>query len=134
MPGLEAAKSEIDGVSQIGREEKRFVFDRLPGFQVGEMPGEARPCVNLQQQFRDFDVRQQSRRPVYQLLGGGRNGRVQRSHFESGLRDQIPPEPPPPHFSASNPVPENAGDRAAPQNRSGWRLPAADESGPNRFR
>ena len=52
------------------------------------MPGEAGPCVNLEQQFRDFDVRQQSRRPVNQVLGGRRHRRIQRSHFESGLRDQ----------------------------------------------
>ena len=64
-PDLNRWPSEVDGVGQNGGQEQGFVFDRLPGFQVGEMPGEAGPSVNFQQQFRDFDVRQQNRRPVY---------------------------------------------------------------------
>jgi hypothetical protein len=79
---------EIDGTGQNGGQEQRFMFDWLSGFQVDEMPGEARPCVDLQQQFRDFDMRQQGNRPVNQILGGGRNERVQRGHFEFRLRDQ----------------------------------------------
>lgn len=60
---------QIDGIGQNGGQEPCFIFDRLSGFQVREMTGGARPFINLQKQFRDFDVRQQGR------LGPGRQAR-----------------------------------------------------------
>ena len=79
---------QIDGVGQNGGQQECFVFDRVSRFEMSEMTGEIRPFIDLQQQFRDFDMRQKRGGPVNQRLGGGRNGRVQRGHFKSGFGDE----------------------------------------------
>ena len=54
---------------------------------MGEVPGEARPFVHLQQQFGDLDVRQDHRRLVDQGLCGIGHRRIERRDLQARLRD-----------------------------------------------
>ncbi len=49
------------------------------------MPGEARPLIDIQEQFGDLDARQQPRRLVDQRLGRDGCHRVQRRDFQACL-------------------------------------------------
>jgi hypothetical protein len=50
----------IDQVGENGREQQGAVLRGIAVFQVREVSGEVSPAIDLQQQIRDLDVRQQT--------------------------------------------------------------------------
>ena len=76
------AQAQVDCVRQNGRQQQLPVFGPLAAFEVTEVPGEAGPVVDLQQQFGDLQVRQQARRLLGQRLRLLGDGTVKRCDLE----------------------------------------------------
>ena len=61
-------QSEIDRIGEDRGQQRRSVLGCIAGLQMGEVPGEAGPLVDFEEQFGDLDVWQRCRDLVDQIL------------------------------------------------------------------
>lgn len=75
-------QAQVDRVGQDRGQQQVLVLGQIARFQVREVPGEARPLIDFEQQFGDLDVRQDHGCLVYQRLRGVGHRRIQRRDLE----------------------------------------------------
>ncbi|MDX6711378.1 MAG: hypothetical protein QOH96_2394 [Blastocatellia bacterium] len=80
-------QAEVDGVGQDRGQQQVLVLGQVARFQVREVPREARPLIDFEQQFGDLDVRQDHGRLVEQRLHSVRHSRIQRRDLQARLGD-----------------------------------------------
>ena len=80
-------QAKVDCIGKDGGQQQILVLGQVAGFQVREVPGEARPFIDFKQQFGDLDVRQDHRCLVNQCLRGVGHCRIQRRDLQARLGD-----------------------------------------------
>ncbi len=80
-------QAQVDRVGQDRGQQQVLVLGQIARFQVREVPGEARPLIDFEQQFGDLDVRQDHGCLVYQRLRGVGHRRIQRRDLQARLGD-----------------------------------------------